>query len=522
VSETYHPTIDFSSSPTICDFLADEESFFRIIVGPVGSGKSTACTTELMRIACMQDVDPRTNYRYSRFAIIRNTQPDLKTTTINTWLENWKEEMCGPLTRGSPITHHIKIKPKNGKPGLDAEFIFLALDHDRDIRKLKSLDLTAAWVNEGSEVQRAVSIMLQRRVGRYPKREDAVGIVARRPCVIFDTNAPDEDHWLVKLEREEKPLGWAFYHQPPAVLEVREAAKGFECIEPELWLRGQKFNANKVIKGAKHYFVLNPLAENLANLRARYYEDQISGSKLDEIRCMMQARYVYVQSGKPCIPDYVDEVFALDDVPILDDIDQQLGLDIGNTLQPAAVIGQRHPRGIWLIHDEVVSPDMGLDNFSNLLLQSVKERYKKLNIGNAWGDPAGIARDPIYEVVAFDHLTSKNIPARPAASNDPTLRIEAITSALTRVIDGKPGLMIHRRCKVLRKALSGAWHYRRLRIVGEEARYADVPYKNHPYSDVGDALGYLLLGGGEHRQLSHGSRPKPTAAQAKIEFDVFG
>ena len=527
MSETYHPTIDFSSSPTICDFLADQESFFRILVGPVGSGKSTGCTTEIMKIATIQDVDPRTLWRRSRFAIIRNTMPELKTTTVKTWLERWPEEMCGPLTRSSPITHHIKIRPKNGKPGLDAEIIFLALDQPRDIRKLKSLDLTAAWVNEASEVPRAAIELLKGRVGRFPPRDrfehegKHYDLQARGRCVIMDTNAPDEDHWMVELERVEKPQGFAFYHQPPAVLEVREAAKDYECVEPETWLRGQKFHEKQVYKAAGRHWVLNPLAENLDNLPDDYYQQQLAGSKLDWIRSFLQARYVYVQSGKPCIPDYVDEVFARDDVAILDNIEQQLGLDIGSTLQPAAVMGQRHPRGIWLIHDELVAKDMGLDNFSTLLLQGVKERYKKLNIGTAWGDPAGITRDGLFEVTAFDHLKSKNIPALPAPSNEPTLRIEAITSCLTRVIDGKPGLIIHRRCVVLRKALSGAWHYRRLQVKGEP-RYTDTPYKNHPYSDVGDALGYLLLGGGEHRQLSRGSRPKPTAAQAKIEFDVFG
>ena len=69
------------------------------------------------------------------------------------------------------------------------------------------------------------------------------------------------------------------------------------------------------------------------------------------------------------------------------------------------------------------------------------------------------------------------------------------------MVEGQPAFRIHRRCKNLRKALGGAWHYKRMQVTGED-RFHEKPDKNHPYSDCGDALGYLLLGGGEHRTLS--------------------
>ena len=70
---------------------------------------------------------------------------------------------------------------------------------------------------------------------------------------------------------------------------------------------------------------------------------------------------------------------------------------------------------------------------------------------------------------------------------------------MTRLIDGKPGILIHKRCKVLRAGLAGKWVYRRLQVVGSE-RYADKPDKGK-YSHVCDALGYYNLGSGEFQAI---------------------
>ena len=54
---------------------------------------------------------------------------------------------------------------------------------------------------------------------------------------------------------------------------------------------------------------------------------------------------------------------------------------------------------------------------------------------------------------------------------------------------------------------------------GQE-RFRDVPNKNE-HSHVGDAYGYLVLGGGEHRRMTR--RPGGAGRQsvAAMDFDVF-
>ncbi len=526
----YRPQFDFSSSPTVARFL-DRDEFVRMLIGPVGSGKTTACCVDAMRIAAAQDTDAD-GWKRSRIALIRNTGPELKRTTIKTWLDCWPEDKVGSEIRySSPITHRIIRRPRDGYPGLDAEFVFVPLDKPGDVKKLLSFEVTAAYINEASEVPHGIVEMLRGRIGRYPAFDHKTGYQARRVGVFGDTNPPDQDHWLARMHLHERPAGWAFEQQPPAVLQVepvqtRPLEDGYltgsaRCLEPEF--KDEIFTGCEIVSAADRWWIQNPYAENLINQRAGYYtRQQLPGARLDRIRRYLQGRYGFVQEGKPVIPDYVDEIYAFDELPLLQDVPLTLGIDVGGgTLQPAAVFMQRHPRGAWLIHAEVVAPDHGLKRFADEIIRTAHTLFPGHQIEVGYGDPAGTGRDELYEVAAFDHLRSRGVPAQPAGSNKIHLRIEAVQAAVGRFIEGKPGLMIHRRCGTLRKALAGGWHFKRVQIAGEE-RYHDVPDKNHPYSDVADALGYGLLGGGEGRELRHAGRPALAGPfDATVEFDLW-
>ena len=53
-----------------------DDSFFRGVRGPVGSGKSVSCCIEIFRRAAKQEPSPD-GKRKSRWAVIRNTNPQL-------------------------------------------------------------------------------------------------------------------------------------------------------------------------------------------------------------------------------------------------------------------------------------------------------------------------------------------------------------------------------------------------------------------------------------------------------------
>jgi hypothetical protein len=240
------------------------------------------------------------------------------------------------------------------------------------------------------------------------------------------------------------------------------------------------------------------------------------GKNTDWIRCYAQGLYTYVQEGKPVMNEYDDSIMSEDGLEPDISVPLQVGVDFG--LTPAAIFGQKLRNGRWIILHELVTFDMGLERFGAMLRSELATRFPKYDV-LVWGDPAGMQRDQIYEVTSFDHLKSIGLLARPTASNDFRVRREAGAMPMNRLIEGKPGILIDKKCQRLRKSLSGGYHFKRVQISGGE-RYRDTPNKND-HSHVGDAYMYLVLGGGEHKQLTRGNSPKFKQSVANMDFDIF-
>jgi hypothetical protein len=91
--------------------------------------------------------------------------------------------------------------------------------------------------------------------------------------------------------------------------------------------------------------------------------------------------------------------------------------------------------------------------------------------------------------------------------------MEAVRVPLTRLIDGRPGLVISPTCRVLRKGFNSGYRYRRVQLAGSE-RYEDKPEKNE-WSHVHDSAQYALLGGGELAEVTGRRERRERAAQAR-------
>ena len=196
--------IAYTAEPTPVLFHASD-AFVRGLRGPIGSGKSVACCIEIVSRALRQAQGPD-GKRRSRWAIIRNTYPELKSTTIKTWLEWVPENVFGPIKWDTPISHTVKLRPD-----VELEVYFIALDKPQDVKKLLSLELTGVWINEAREVPKPVVDAATGRVGRFPPVRDGG---CTWSGVIMDTNSPDDDHWWYHSAEEETPKGWAFFSQP--------------------------------------------------------------------------------------------------------------------------------------------------------------------------------------------------------------------------------------------------------------------------------------------------------------------
>jgi hypothetical protein len=471
---------DFSGAPTLWSFLHDD-AFVRGVLGPVGSGKSTACAAEILLRAVRQAPSVRDGVKKTRFVVARNSYPELRTTTIKTWLQMFPEHVWGKMRWQPPITHHLRLPARDGAPAVDCEVIFLALDRPEDVKKLLSLEITGAWVNEARELPKSIIDGLTSRVGRYPSKADG-GPTWRG--VWMDTNPPDDDHWWYRLAEGEPMEGlypWRFWKQPAGVLEVGGPAEGGE------------------VRAGGKWWSTNPDAENLDNLPGGYYAQMLAGKSVDWIRCYVQGRYVFVQDGRPVWPEY-DDVVMSGDVEVDGSLPLQVGLDFG--LTPAAVIGQRTKHGQWRILSEIVTEDMGLERFGDLLKLELETQFPGLPV-KGWGDPAGKQRDAIYETTAFEFLQSIGLTVYPTHSNNFRIRREAAAAPMNRMVFGKPGLIVSKRCPKLRKSLAGGYHFKRVALGAGQERFKDEPNKDQ-HSHVGDAFGYLMLGGGEHAGLTRG------------------
>ena len=535
---------DFSASPVAFDYMQDRSPFC-CAVGPVGSGKSVPSLLKIAQVAQGENASSD-GVRRSRIAVIRNTYPELKSTTAHTFDAAYPEESFGPISWASPPGLTLTW------PGIECKVLFLALDKPQDVKRLLSLELTAAFINEVRETPRSVVMRMGERVGRYLLNERPT----RWRGVWADTNPPDAGHYLEEWDKKERPEGFRFLHQPPGVLECkiidgstvevidenfpRECGRRPAAAKVLCTYRGKVQLVEcplEVIRAAGREWIVNPAAENHVALsrvspgrnplgRSSYYGAALAGKTLEEIRSYLQGVYTFVSDGKRVVPQYDDEAHSADHVPVLPDVEILMGMDIGGgTLQPSCVFFQRHPRGPYLVHGEVVCFNTGIDRFGDEVNRYLNRRFPehvaRKMIGAATGDPAGVKRDEIFEVAAFDHLRAKKgIRVIAAPTQDPKLRAAAIGAPCSKMIDGKPGLILNRaECKTLRRGLQGAWHYKRVAVPGE-TRYADKPNKTDE-SHICDALGYGLLEQGEAMAGSGAPSGPVVSDSGSSDFDPF-
>tara|TARA_R110000782_G_scaffold216963_4_gene304390 strand:- start:26 stop:757 length:732 start_codon:yes stop_codon:yes gene_type:complete len=221
-----------------------------------------------------------------------------------------------------------------------------------------------------------------------------------------------------------------------------------------------------------------------------------------------------IQEGKPVYPMFVTESHvSKEPIPIADGVPLYIGIDFG--LTPAAVFGQK-VRGRWLIQMELVSVDMGIVRFAELIRQEIATRFAHLEI-KIFGDPAGDFRAQTDESTPFQIMRGAGLTAHPAPSNSVDLRLESVSSTLNKMVEGKSGFLADKRCVSLIKGFESGYSYRRMQVSGE--RFDDKPDKNM-FSHVHDALQYLLLGAGEGRALIRGQKPLQSFNGRK-DFDVF-
>jgi len=453
--------IQYAASPTFRKFHGNRTSFVRGMRGPIGSGKSVGCIMDLFALA-MQQKPNAAGFRKTRWALVRATYPELKSTTIKTFQDWIPDSICPIKLNQSPITATLTL-PLPDKTCVLAEFVFIALDKPKDLGKLLSLELTGAFLNEAKELDKAVADTITSRVGRYPSMREGGPSWSG---VIMDTNSPSEDHWYAELEQN-PPENWVFYQQPPAL--IRSATSFGNPFDP------------------------NPDAENIHNLPGGYdyYFNTIGGKDPNWIRAYVLNEYATVRDGKPVYGETFNERVhvAANNLWPLKNNPVYIGMDFG--LTPAAVFGQ-YIDGQLRILDELVATRMGLTDFiTTAMMPLIAQKYAKHERIYV-GDPSGNRAGDTDEVSCFQVMRGAGMPIVPASTNAIEPRLEAVRHFLMRLAPkGEPALLLSPGCNTLKAGFIAGYQYARVQVSGE-ARFRETPDKNK-FSHPHDALQYLCL-----------------------------
>ena len=493
---------------TLRAFLRDDTSFVKGIRGPVGSGKSVCSMVDLFLNAAREwnsvnheagetlqtPPEERTGPKKVRSVVVRNTSPQLETTTLKTWLEWFPEEVFGKMRWRPPFRHDIEIPELQ----LEWEVFFLALDREEDQKKLLSFEITSAFVNEAREVQHSLVTAVASRLRRYPRMMDGG---ARRSYMVMDTNAPDEEHWWSIMSGAVEPPdwmsaedrmnlvmpdNWKFYTQPPALLRVRDSA------------------------GVLTGYELNPARENAAFTDSRYYADLRQGQTTDWIANMLMNEIGSIHAGRPVYRDFNPQVHVAP-APFGPDPSVRkifVGLDWG--LTPAACFGQ-DVRGQVRVFDEIVTRDTHTVQFAKIVARHIARHYPDFEIEFV-GDPAE-KRSEVDGRTPFQIFNAAGMKVARAWTNDPDIRMGAVQTQINTMVDGgRPGYLVSPSCTWNVGGKNGGYAYRK--------NTEEVDKKN-PYSHIADAEQYMVLRMGYGRKLIRGSSGTPATVQASYKQGLF-
>lgn len=475
--------LSYKPSKTLSVFHHDT-SKIRVVMGAFGSGKTTAMIAEMI-FRATEMPECKDGIRRCRWLVIRNTYNDLKRTCVKScddWLSGLGESPY--VYQQSPMVRRYNFSDEKGK--IELELHFLSIDSEKQLRQLKSFETTNVWLSELSELDDLVLKFVVGRIGRYPMPE----LLANKNywCgVIAETNAPNERHWLVKLEEkskliyndshqiyrsqqtyllngQENTVATTIFHQPPALIQNEE----------KRWCS-------------------NPHAENIEHLEGcyQYYFNMIPNGD-EYIRVYVQGKYGTIQAGYPVYQRYNDDIHSSQTVEILPNSPLVYGIDFGS-IAPAIIVCQYSVGQLRVIKefcgDHIYISDLMKEEFLPWLdkyAPRTNDVYKKINAYGRY-DPAQTDR-------GFEQLREFNLDVRIAKTNAIDVRLASVNDFLGRISSsGLPGLLISREgCPNLRSGFNGQYVMEQSRMHGEVA-YKDTPRKNHPYSDIQDALQYVAL-----------------------------
>jgi hypothetical protein len=395
---------------------------------------------EMLRRACQQEPGPD-GIRRTSGVIVRNTLQQLETTVLQTI----RTVIPSEILTYKVSNHTIYIRFND----VESQWLLLPLDTEENVQRLLSLELTFAWLSELRELPLKILQDVLGRCNRYPSMMRGGATWAG---VFGETNSfSEDDPWYKSLELELNP-NWGYFIQP----------------------------------GAR-----DPSAENVENLAGGYYEDLIENNTKEWVEQYIDNQITPSLSGEAVFRSTFRSDFHIAK-EILRPVPGSMliaGMDFGRS--PAILLTQLDPRGRLLVLAEAVSENMGIEQFVAMILRPIlaEPEFHRLPVGVV-GDPSGSIRSQIGEESIFDALKRLGFRSQPASTNQIAPRLRAVEKWFMQQRDGGPAILISPRCVNLIRALRSKYRYAKRK----DGQLHPLPVKDHPWSDIVDALQYAALG----------------------------
>ncbi len=222
-------------------------------------------------------------------------------------------------------------------------------------------------------------------------------------------------------------------------------------------------------------------AEELASARAMMGEE----AYLREYECSFEA-----SSGKLVYPEFSSSLHVSREATAPKYAAQIIRGWDNTGLSPAIVLTYINGLGQWVVFKEFTFEDTGIIDAAEAMLIWCNKNLSKECVYTDYADPAGRNRDsskqsPRDYIMKKAHEMMYDLDLRNGIQTW-QVRKESVRSRLTKLVSGKPGMIINPECKVLIEGFEGAYKYSE---IGNSGEYKTTPEKNH-VSHIHDALQY--------------------------------
>ncbi|WP_105133481.1 hypothetical protein [Burkholderia sp. BE12] len=446
-------SIEYTPPPTVKEFIKHfraGELFLDWIVGPVGSGKTTGIFMKLIFMAQMQAPSPIDGIRRSRCVVVRNTAPQLRDTTIKSFMYWFKDGQAGKwkATDKDFVLRYGDV---------ECEVMFRPLDTPDDINRVLSLEVTFAIIDEFVELPQAIVEALSARCGRYPPEIEG----GATNWGMWGASNPGMESvwWYPMLEEEardqlppdqEVPENWTYFKQPSGFSEE---------------------------------------AENTANLPGKrdYYTNLAKGKTKHWIKQFIEVEWGYSLVGKPVYPMF-NRDFHVSKRILVPNRSRQLVAGYDPGMRSALVLGQYDDSvGRVLVFDEIVLEDFATDR---MIAEKLKPLLMRKYVGFEFlivPDPASVNESQAKQGSSVITELKKHFAVHYDTDNSIESRIAPVQYYMMRLTGDGPALTIDPACIKLTRALTGGYKY----TVSKTDVQREVPDKSM-HSHVANAFEYLV------------------------------